>query len=232
MKMHLERSKPMFSKPAATAPVLASLLLGLTILQQPALAGELPVNLGAAANFGVLAGSTVTSSGATIINGDLGLWPGTAVSGFPPGIVNGTMHVNDPIAQAAEGDLTIAFNDAAGRSTAPVSITGDIGGMTLAPGLYKSSSGLDVSIADLTLDAQGDPNAVFIFQMATTLVTGSGRQVILIGGAQAANIFWQVGTSATLGTTSGMKGNILADQSISIKRVPLCRAGPWLASRP
>jgi len=207
----------MFSKPTATAPVLASLLLGLTILQQPALAGELPVNLGAAANFGVLAGSTVTSSGATIINGDLGLWPGTAVSGFPPGIVNGTMHVNDPIAQAAEGDLTIAFNDAAGRSTAPVSITGDIGGMTLAPGLYKSSSGLAVSIADLTLDGQGDPNAVFIFQMATTLVTGSGRQVKLIGGAQAANIFWQVGTSATLGTTSGMKGNILADQSISIQ---------------
>src|SRR3954466_1011132 len=133
MKMHLERSKPMFSKPTKTPPILASLLLAVIGLHQAASAGELPVNLGAAANFGVLAGSTVTSSGATIVNGDLGLWPGTAVSGFPPGIVNGTMHVNDPIAQAAEGDLTIAFNDAAGRSTAPVSITGDIGGMTLAP---------------------------------------------------------------------------------------------------
>jgi hypothetical protein len=184
---------------------------------QLALAAEAPVALGSAANFGVLAGSTVTSSGATKINGDLGLWPGTSVSGFPPGTVTGTKHINDPTAKAAQGDLTIAFNDAAGRSTAPHAVAGNLGGQTLTPGLYKSTSSLSISSGDLTLDGQGDPNAVFIFQMASTFVTTAGRQVVLIGGAQAANVFWQVGSSATIGTTSGMKGNILADQSISIE---------------
>lgn len=179
-------------------------------------AGESPVNLGSAANFGALAGSTVTSIGATILTGDLGLWPGTAVTGFPPGVVIGTMHVNDPIAQAAQGDLTTAFIDAAGRSTAPAIVSGNIGGQTLAPGLYKSTSTLAISGGELTLDGQGDQNAVFIFQIASTLTVTSGRQVILINGAQAANVFWQVGTSATIGTTASMKGNILADQSISI----------------
>ncbi|MDB6112936.1 MAG: hypothetical protein JWR69_4686 [Pedosphaera sp.] len=200
-----------------TTRTLTSLLLGLTLPHQLLTAAEAPVALGSAANFGVLAGSTVTSSGATVVNGDLGLWPGTSVSGFPPGTVTGTMHVADPTAQAAQGDLTTAFNDAAGRSTAPISIAGNIGGQTLPPGLYKSTSSLEISVGDLTLDGQGDPNAVFIFQIATTFVTTSGRQVILIGGAQAANVFWQVGTSATIGTTSGMKGTILADQSISIQ---------------
>jgi hypothetical protein len=127
------------------------------------------------------------------------------------------MHITDPTAQAAQGDLTTAFNDAAGRSTAPVTVAGNIGGQTLPPGLYKSTSSLAISSGDLTLDGQGDPNAVFIFQIATTLVTTSGRQVILIGGAQSANVFWQVGSSATIGTTSAMKGNILADQSISLQ---------------
>ncbi|MDB6066260.1 MAG: hypothetical protein JWR26_2468, partial [Pedosphaera sp.] len=206
----------MFFKPNVTARILSSLLLGLTIPHQLATAAQLPVALGSAANFGALAGSTVTSTGATVVNGDLGVWPGSSVSGFPPGTVTGTKHIADPTAQAAEGDLTTAFNDAAGRSTAPVSVAGNIGGQTLAPGLYKSTSSLAISTGDLTLDGQGDPNAVFIFQIASTLVTTSGRQVILIGGAQSANVFWQVGTSATIGTTSGMKGTIMADQSISI----------------
>ena len=207
----------MFTKLNPRARILTLFLLGLTLPHQLATAVETPVALGAAGNFGVLAGSTVTSSGATIVNGDLGLWPGSSVSGFPPGTLTGTMHVADPTAQAAQGDLTTAFNDAAGRSTAPVSVAGNIGGQTLAPGLYKSTASLEISSGDLTLDGQGDPNAVFIFQIASTLVTTSDRQVILIGGAQAANVFWQVGTSATIGTTSGMKGNILADQSISIQ---------------
>jgi hypothetical protein len=206
----------MFFKLNATVGILTSFLLTLTFPHQLATAAELPVNLGGAANFGVLAGSTVTSSGATTVTGDLGVWPGTSVTGFPPGIVNGNTHINDPTAMTAEGDLTTAFNDAAGRSTAPVTVAGNIGGMTLPPGLYKSTSSLAISSGDLTLDGQGDPNAVFIFQIATTLVTTSGRQVILIGGAQAANVFWQVGTSATIGTFSGMKGNILADQAITI----------------
>ncbi len=207
----------MFSKLNLTARTLTLFWLALAIPPQLATAAQAPVALGSAANFGVLAGSTVTSSGATTVSGDLGLWPGTSVSGFPPGTVTGIMHITDPTAQAAQGDLTTAFNDAAGRSTAPVTVAGNIGGQTLPPGLYKSTSSLAISSGDLTLDGQGDPNAVFIFQIATTLVTTSGRQVILIGGAQSANVFWQVGSSATIGTTSAMKGNILADQSISLQ---------------
>ncbi len=174
------------------------------------------VDLRSAGDFAILAGSAVTNTGQTIINGDLGVSPGTAVTGFPPGVVNGEMHVADPVAAQAKLDLTTAYNDAAGRTTAPINVAGNIGGQTLAPGLYNSTSSLEISSGDLTLDAQGDENAVWIFQIASTLTTTVGRQVILSGGAQARNIFWQVGSSATLGTNSVFKGNILADQSITI----------------
>jgi hypothetical protein len=179
-------------------------------------AGPAPVVLGAAANFAVLAGSTVTSGGPTILNGDLGLSPGSAVVGFPPGTVNGTQHVTDTTAAQAQVDLNTAYNDAAGRTVGPVSVAGNIGGSTLTPGLYKSTSSLEVSSGDLTLDAQGNANAVFIFQIASTLTATAGRQVILSGGAKAANVYWQVGTSATLATTSVFKGTIMADQSITL----------------
>src|SRR6185436_5546435 len=116
----------------------------------------------------------------------------------------------------AQLDLTTAFYDAVGRTTAPVTVSGNLGGQTLPPGLYTSTSSLEISSGDLTLDAQGDANAVFIFQIASTLPTTSGRQVILSGGAKAANIYWQVGSSATLGTTSVFKGNILAMASITV----------------
>ncbi len=175
-----------------------------------------PVALGSAAYFAVLAGSTVTNVGATTVTGDLGVSPGTAVTGFPPGTVSGTMHAGDPAAAQAQIDLTTAFNDAAGRSVGAVTVAGNLGGQTLTPGLYKSTSSLEISSGDLTLDAQGDANAAFIFQMASTLTTTAGRQVILSGGAKAANVFWQVGSSATLGTTSVFKGNILADQAITL----------------
>jgi Ice-binding-like len=175
-------------------------------------------DLGSAQNFAVLAGSTVSNVPGlgTTINGDLGVSPGTAVTGFPPGIVNGTIHAGDPVAAQAINDLTTAFNDAAARSVDKVTVAGNLGGQTLAPGLYTSGSSLEVTSGDLTLDAQGDANGVFIFQMGSTLTTTSGRQVILSGGAKAANVFWQVGTSATLGTTTIFKGNILADQSITV----------------
>jgi hypothetical protein len=179
-------------------------------------AGQATVVLGSATTFAVLAGSAVTSIGATTVNGDLGVSPGTAVTGFPPGLVNGTIHAGDSASAQAQLDLTTAYNDAAGRTVGAVTVAGNLGGQTLAPGLYKSTSSLEISSGDLTLDAQGDANAVFIFQMASTLTTTSGRQVILSGGAKAANIFWQVGSSATLGTTSVFKGTILADQSITL----------------
>src|ERR1043166_5940078 len=142
--------------------------------------------------------------------------PAPRATGFPPGIVNGTIHAGDPAAALAQVDLTSAYNDAAGRTVGAIGVAGNLGGQTLAPGLYKSTSSLEISSGDLTLDALGDPNAIFIFQMASTLTTTSGRQVILSGGAKAANVFWQVGSSATLGTTSVFKGNILAFASITV----------------
>jgi hypothetical protein len=181
--------------------------------------GPPTINLGSAGLFVILAGSTVTSTGPSEVTGDVGLSPGSAVTGFPPGIINGTLYIDDSIAAQAKLDLTTAYNDAAGRSLNVVIIsTGELGGLTLAPGLYRSGiSSFAITSSDLTLDAQGDANAVFIFQMpSSTLTTLSGRKVILAGGANAANIFWQVGSSATLGTTSVMQGTIMAAASITL----------------
>src|SRR5690349_11931303 len=175
------------------------------------------IALGATSTFAILSGSTITSTGATVITGDLGLSPGSSVGGFPPGILNGTQHINDVLVNQAKLDLTVAYNDAAGRTcTDMVTLSGNIGGLTLTPGLYKSTSSLAISSGDLTFDAKGDANAIFIIQIATTLTTTSGRKVILSGGALASNIFWQVGSSATFGTTSVFKGTVLAMQSITL----------------
>jgi len=164
----------------------------------------------------LLAGSAITNTGATNITGDIALSPGTSIGGFPPGILNGTKHINDSIAVQAKLDLTAAYNDAAGRtSTDIVTLSGNIGGLTLSPGLYKSTSSLAISSGDLTFDAKGDASAVFIIQIASSLTTTSGRQVFLSGGALASNIFWQVGSSATFGTTSVFKGTVMALQSIT-----------------
>lgn len=178
--------------------------------------GQAPIVLGSAANFAVLAGSTVTNTGPTMVTGDLGVSPGTQVTGFGPGTLIGAEHAGDPIAAQGIADLTTAFNEAAGRTLCAVTVAGDLGGQTLMPGLYKSTSSLEITTADLTLDAQGEPDAVFIFQMASTFTTTSGRQVILAGGAQAKNIFWQVGSSATLGSTTAFQGTIMADQSVTL----------------
>ena len=178
--------------------------------------GQGPVVLGASASFGVLAGSTVTSTGPTSVTGDLGVSPGTAVTGFPPGILVGSLHAGDPAAATAIAALTTAYNDAAGRALCAVTEAGNLGGMTLPPGLYKSTSTLAISSGDLTLDAQGDGDAIFVFQTASTLTTTAGRRVNLTNGAKAANVFWQVGASATLGTTSVFAGTILADQAITL----------------
>jgi hypothetical protein len=171
------------------------------------------VNLGAANGFGVLAGLSVSNSGATTINADLGIWPGSTLTGAPT--VTGTTHLADLAAQNAQGALTVAYNDAAGRA-AGSTIAGDLGGMTLAPGVYKSTSTLQITSADVTLNGGGNPNAVFIFQIASSFTVDVGRQVILSGGAQASNIFWQVGSSATLNTNCNVSGNILALTTISM----------------
>ncbi|HVS89651.1 MAG TPA: ice-binding family protein [Candidatus Acidoferrum sp.] len=176
-----------------------------------------PVALGSACTFGVLAGSTVTNvqGTATTISGDVGVSPGNAVTGFPSGAITGTIHAGDAVAATAQGDLTKAYLDLAGRTApAPVTVAGDLGGQTLTAGLYKSTSSLGVT-GDVTLT--GDANAVWVFQIASALTTASGSRVVLTGGAIAKNVSWQVGSSASVGTGGVFEGNILALDSITLK---------------
>jgi hypothetical protein len=179
--------------------------------------GQSAVALGSTATLAVLAGSTITNTGATNVTGDIGLSPGSSIGGFPPGILNGSQHINNATASQAKLDLTAAYNDLAGRTSADiVTLSGNIGGLTLTPGLYKSTSSLAISSGDLTFDAKGNADAIFIIQIATTLTTTSARKVILSGGALASHIFWQVGSSATFGTTTVFKGTVMAMQSITV----------------
>ena len=178
-----------------------------------AIAAQAPVGLGTAASFAVLAGQTITNTGSSVISGDIGVSPGSAVTGFPPGTVNnGTKHLADAVALQAQSDVTTAYNDAAGRSPT-ATVTADLGGQTLFPGVYRGAT-LEVT-GTLTLDAQGDPNAVFIFQTASTLITASTSTVAMINGGSPCNVFWKVTSSATLATNSVFVGTVLALTSIS-----------------
>jgi hypothetical protein len=198
---------------AVTVLCAASVLAG-GMSPRSASVATTPVSLGTAANFAVLAGSTITNTGPTIIAGDLGLSPGSAVTGFPPGQVNGTIHIGDAAAESAKADLTTAYNAAAGTTTT-ATVPTELGGTTLATGVYDSAAGTFSITGTLTLDGLGDPDAVFIFKTASTLVTASASAVNLINGARAANVFWQVGSSATLGTNSTLEGTVLALTSIT-----------------
>ena len=191
-----------------------------------AAAGPEPVILGTLlSNYNILAGSAVTNtdtvSDPTTIVGLVGVYPGSSVSGLPTASVPaGQIHAGDTAAHAAKDALLAAYNDAVSRSLDAISLPGNLGGLTLAPGLYVNSSSTGISgtaaNAILTLDAQGDANAVWIFKMGSTLITVSGTSIVLAGNAQAKNVFWQVGSSATLGTNSVFKGNILAAISITL----------------
>ncbi|MBT2534300.1 DUF3494 domain-containing protein [Arthrobacter sp. ISL-48] len=194
----------------ATAVALFAWIVGLA----PAYAAEAPVGLGTAGSYAVLGGQTVTNTGPSVLNGNLGVSPGSSITGFPPGLVfNGVIHAADPSAAQAQSDLTIAYNDAAGRPSG--ASVGVLVSETLLPGVYTASSQLAVNGA-LTLDGQGNANSVFIFQAGSTLITASGSSIVLTNSAQACNVFWQVGSSATLGTSTSFKGNILALTSISV----------------
>jgi hypothetical protein len=176
------------------------------------------VLLGTSANYAVLGGSTVTNTGNSVLNGSLGLSPGTSITGFPPGIVvpPGTTDIANGAALQAQTDLTAAYVDAAGRPLNGTT-TADLGNLILVGGVYAGPSKSPLSLTGpLTLDGAGDPNSVFIFQTDSTLITASGSTVNLINGAQECNVFWQVGSSATLGTGSVFAGNILALTSITV----------------
>ena len=174
-------------------------------------------SLGAAESFAVLGASTVTNTGPTIVTGNLGVSPGTAVTGFPPGtVVGGSIHAADAVALQAQSDTTTAYNNLAGQAcNTTYGVPTDIGGLTLTPGVYCFLSSAQLTGA-LTLDAQGNPNAVWVFEIASTLTTASNSSVVLINGAQNCNVFWQVGSSATIGTGTTFIGNILALASISL----------------
>jgi hypothetical protein len=182
------------------------------IFASSALGATATVGLGTAAPFSVLAGSTVTNTGPTTMFGDLGLAPGSSVTGEPH--VLGQTYIDDAVATEAKNALTTAYNGAAGRP-ANGSAGTQLAGREFAPGVYDASKSLLLSSGSVTLNAEGDPNAVFIFQVGSTLITESNTSVSLVGDAQACNVFWQVGSSATLGSGTRFVGTIMAAASIT-----------------
>ncbi len=207
--------RPRASRPGHGLHRLASLTLLATLgLAGPAAAQT--IDLGTAGGFAVLGASAVTNTGPTVIVGDLGISPNNAssVTGFPPGQVIGTTHFADALALSAQNDTTTAYDTLAGRAC-DVTISADLGGSTLVPGVYCSATSMALT-GTLTLDAQNDPDAVFIFKIGSTLTTASASNVRVINSGQHCNVFWQVGSSATLGTGSSFIGNILALASITL----------------
>ena len=201
--------------------LLSGLLVGAgAVGLSPAQAGVAPpppanpfLGSGAAA-FSVLGASTVTNTGPSVLTGDLGVYPGTAITGFPPGVVNGTLHAADTVSQQAQDEVATAYTTLAGLPS-DTNLTGqDLGGLTLTPGVatFNTSAALTGTV---TLDAQGDPDAAFVVQVGTALTTATESQVSYINGAQPCHTFWQVGGQATLGTGSSFAGNLLAQTSIT-----------------
>ncbi|GAB2603184.1 ice-binding family protein [Pseudactinotalea suaedae] len=190
------------------------LLASLWLTPQPAYAIGTVVPLGVADSYSALGGQSVTNTGPTVIDGDVGVSPGTAIDGFDTAVIDGDTHAADAHALQAQADLTIAYDDAAGQAP-DASVSGDLGNSTLLAGVYNASSSIGLT-GPLTLDAEGDPNAVFIFQIGSELTTASSSSVLLLNGAQACNVFWQIGSSATLGTGSTFVGTIMALTSITV----------------
>jgi hypothetical protein len=194
-------------------PVFAAALL---FISAPAFA---QISLNTAQNFGVLAGSTVTNTNTpTVVLGNVGVSPGSSVTGFPPGVVIGTIHAANATAAQAQTDLTAAYNTAAGIACT-TNLTGqNLGGLTLTPGVYCFDTSAALT-GVLTLDLQGNPNSFFLFKVGSTLTTASASQVVLANSGETScppNVFWQIGSSATLGTGSTFTGNVLALTSITL----------------
>jgi hypothetical protein len=202
------------SRRAASGASLTCLgLLVAVVGSGSASAATAPVGLGTAGAFAVMGASTVTNTGPSVISGSLGVSPGTAVTGFPPGVVlNGSVHAADATAGQAQRDVTTAYNDVAGRP-GTAAVTADLAGQTLSPGVYDGGA-LSLS-GTLTLDAHSDAGAVFILRASSTLTTASASRVLLTAGTNPCGVFWLVGSSATLGTSSAFVGNVLAQTAIT-----------------
>ena len=200
---------------AVSTSVVALAIVGsLVALGSNAEAAPVAVGLGTADSFAVLAGTGITNTGATTITGDIGTFPTTSITGLTSITLSGTNHAGDSVTQGAKTDLTTAYTTAAGEGPT-TAIAADLVGRTLKPGVYNSASAVGLS-GVLTLDAAGDPNAVWVFQAGSTLITASGSKVVMLNGAQSCNVYWQVGSSATLGTNSTFRGTILALTDISL----------------
>jgi hypothetical protein len=192
--------------------------LGLLVaLPGNAQAAAVPVPLGTADTFVVLAGAGITNTGPTRLNGDLGTYPTKTITVTGKMTVTGTNHASDGVTQKAKTDLVTAYNTTAGEGpTSP--ITGDLNGRTLKPGVYNSATSMGLRTGGtLTLDAAGDPDAVFVFQAGSTLKAESGSKILLRNGARSCNVFWQVGSSTTIGTNASFVGTVMSMQSITLK---------------
>jgi hypothetical protein len=201
--------------PRTVAGCVARIMM-LTLISAGTAAAQTAPSLGTAQSYAVLAGSTVTNTGPSVIGGDLGLSPGTAVTGFPPGTVSGgTIHAADAAALSAQSSLTTAYNALAGQSCTQDLTGQDLGGKVLTPGVYCFSSSAALT-GSLTLNAGGNAAAVFIFKTGSTLTTASGSSVVMTNGGSQCNVYWQVGSSATIGTSTSFAGNILALTSITM----------------
>jgi len=195
--------------------VIFGAVLGATAFVSTASAAQATVGLGTASSFAVLAGSGITNTGATTITGDVGTFPTTAETGFGSVTLNGADNAGNSVTQGAQNDLVTAYNDAAGRT--PVStIATELGGSVLSGGVYNSAAGTFGLTGTLTLNGQGDPSTVFIFDAASTVITASSSNILLENGAQACNVFWVVGSSETLGTNTNLVGTTLALTSITL----------------